>query len=44
MVCMNTGKVIEFQNEQIEELQKMIADEHGYDLIEHSLVLYVKPK
>ena len=44
MVCLETGKVIEFQNEQIEQLQKKIAEDHGYDLQEHSLVLYVKPK
>jgi Fur family transcriptional regulator, ferric uptake regulator len=44
MVCLSTGKVIEFQNEEIEKLQKSIAEEHGYDLVEHSLVLYVKPK
>lgn len=44
MVCLKTGKVIEFQNEEIERLQHEIAKEHGYDLIEHSLVLYVKPK
>lgn len=44
MVCMETGKVIEFQNEQIEQLQKKIAEEHGYELQEHSLVLYVRPK
>lgn len=44
MVCLETGKVIEFQNEQIEQLQRKIAEEHGYELQEHSLVLYVKPK
>jgi Fur family ferric uptake transcriptional regulator len=44
MVCLNTGKVIEFQNEEIEKLQKLIAEEHGFELVEHSLVLYVKPK
>lgn len=44
MVCLQTGKVIEFQNEEIEKLQKMIAEEHGFELVEHSLVLYVKPK
>lgn len=44
MVCVETGKVIEFHNEQIEELQRQIAKEHGYELTEHSLVLYVKPK
>lgn len=44
MVCVKTGKVIEFMNEEIEELQHKIAEEYGYDLVEHSLVLYVKPK
>ncbi len=44
MVCLKTNKVIEFNNEEIERLQKKIADEHGYDLQDHSLVLYVTPK
>lgn len=44
MVCLKTGKVIEFQNEEIEKLQRKIADEHGYDLQDHSLVLYVVPR
>ena len=44
MVCLQTDKVIEFHNEEIEKLQQKIADEHGYELIDHSLVLYVKPK
>lgn len=44
MVCIETGKVIEFHNEQIEDLQEQIAKEHGYELTGHSLVLYVKPK
>ena len=44
MVCLETGKVIEFQNEEIEKLQKSIAEERGYELVEHKLVLYVKPK
>jgi Fur family ferric uptake transcriptional regulator len=44
MVCLETGRVIEFQNEQIEQLQRKIAEQHGYELQEHSLVLYVRPK
>ncbi len=44
MVCLKTNKVIEFNNEEIEELQRKIADDHGYDLQDHSLVLYVTPK
>jgi Fur family ferric uptake transcriptional regulator len=43
MVCIETGKVIEFHNEQIEDLQEKVATEHGYELTGHSLVLYVKP-
>lgn len=43
MVCIESGKVIEFHNEQIEELQQQIAKENGYELTAHSLVLYVKP-
>jgi Fur family ferric uptake transcriptional regulator len=44
MVCVKTGDVIEFMNEEIEALQHKIAEEYGYDLVEHNLVLYVKPK
>ena len=44
MVCLKTGKVIEFKNEEIERIQKEIAEQHGYKLEEHSLVLYVIPK
>ncbi len=44
MVCLKTGEVIEFQNDEIERLQKEIATKHGYELVEHSLVLYVKPE
>ena len=44
MVCIKTGKVIEFENEEIEQLQDIIAKAHGYTLVGHDLVLYVKPK
>lgn len=44
MVCVKTGKVIEFSNADIERLQKQIAAEHGYEIEDHSLVLYVRPK
>lgn len=44
MVCAETGRVVEFQNAEIERLQREIAEQHGYDLVDHSLVLYVKPK
>ena len=44
MVCIESGKVIEFHNEAIETLQHQIAEEHGYEITGHSLVLYVRPK
>lgn len=44
MVCVDTNEVIEFHNEKIEALQHQIAEEHGYELVDHSLVLYVRPK
>ncbi len=44
MVCVDTGKVIEFVSEEIERLQREIAERHGYILEDHSLVLYVRPK
>ncbi|MGB1158900.1 MAG: ferric iron uptake transcriptional regulator [Porticoccaceae bacterium] len=44
MVCTESGSVIEFHNSEIEALQERIAAENGYQLVGHSLVLYVKPK
>jgi len=44
MVCVETGAVIEFVNEEIEKLQKKIAEAHGYQIEDHSLVIYVRPK
>ena len=44
MVDLETGKIIEFISEDIEKLQREIADRHGYVIEEHSLVLYVRPK
>lgn len=44
MVCIKTGKVIEFVDEEIERRQRQVVSDHGYELIDHSLVLYVRPK
>jgi Fur family ferric uptake transcriptional regulator len=44
MVCVETGEVVEFMNDDIERLQREIAREHGFELIDHSLVLYVRPR
>jgi Fur family ferric uptake transcriptional regulator len=42
MVCVETGEVVEFIDEEIERLQHKIAKSHNFELIDHSLVLYVK--
>ncbi len=44
MIDVDSGKVIEFVSEEIERLQKEIAARHGYELEDHSLVLYVRLK
>ena len=44
MVCVDSGDVIEFVSDEIERLQHKIAEEFGYELLDHSLVLYVKQK
>ena len=44
MVCVDSGEVIEFVSDEIERLQHDIAEEYGYELLDHSLVLYVKEK
>ena len=44
MVDVDTGKIIEFESEEIEALQRQIAEQYGYHLEEHSLVLYVRKK
>lgn len=44
MVCLETGEVIEFVDEEIERRQREIVEEHGYILQEHRLILYVKKK
>ena len=42
MVCVDTGEVTEFHDETIKRKQREIAAEHGYELLDQSLVLYVK--
>jgi len=44
MVCLETGKVTEFVNQEIEDLQSKIAAEHDYEIVDHSLVIYVRPR
>ena len=42
MVCVETGEVIEFTSDEIERLQHEVAEKHGFELLDHSLVLYVR--
>jgi Fur family ferric uptake transcriptional regulator len=44
MVDIDSGTIIEFHNDEIEALQKRIVAEYGYELTDHSLVLYVRKK
>ncbi|MBQ0753171.1 MAG: ferric iron uptake transcriptional regulator [Gammaproteobacteria bacterium] len=44
MVRLDTGDVIEFVDAEIEKRQQLIADQHGFELVDHKLVLYVKAK
>ena len=42
MVDVDTGNVTEFLNARIEALQQEIAEEYGFELVDHELVLYVR--
>lgn len=43
LIDVQSGKVIEFRNEQIEKLQRAVAEELGYKLVDHRLELYAVP-
>ena len=43
MICIETGKIIEFLSEEIEKIQDKIAKEKGYKVIKHVHQLFVKP-
>ncbi|MFN3785745.1 MAG: transcriptional repressor, partial [Thiothrix sp.] len=40
MVCMKTGRVVEFYDEVIEQRQRELARQHNFRIKDHSLVLY----
>ena len=40
LIDINTGEIIEFINDDIEKLQKKVAEELGYKLVDHRLELY----
>ena len=43
LIDIQTGKVVEFHNDEIEELQRKIAEKAGYRLVGHRLELYGVP-
>lgn len=44
LIDLSTGQVVEFRNEEIEKLQRRVAEELGFDLVDHRLELYGVPK
>ena len=44
MICLETGDIIEFYNEELERLQEEIVEKHGYKLVRHVHQLFVKKK
>ena len=40
LIDIKTGEIIEFVDEEIEKLQKKVAEKHGYKLVDHKLELY----
>ncbi len=43
MICINTGKIIEFYSDELEEIQEKIVKDHGYKLVRHVHQLFVEP-
>ncbi|HEY3637482.1 MAG TPA: Fur family transcriptional regulator [Rhizomicrobium sp.] len=44
LIDVQSGRVIEFRNEEIEALQRKVAEELGFELVDHRLELYGVPK
>ena len=44
LIDIKTGEIIEFVDDEIEEIQKKIAEKFGYDLVDHKLELYGRKK
>jgi Fur family ferric uptake transcriptional regulator len=40
LIDVKTGEIIEFDDDEIEKLQKKVADKYGYQLVDHKLELY----
>ena len=44
LIDVQSGSVIEFRNDDIEKLQRRVAEELGFELVDHRLELYGVPK
>ncbi len=44
MVNVDTGEAVCFKSDALAEVQRAIANDHGFEILDHSLVLYVKEK
>ena len=40
LICVKCGAIVEFVDDRIEELQHLVAQEHGYTIIDHKMELY----
>ncbi len=40
LVCRHCGRIVEFENDQIEELQQRVAERHGFVVTDHRLELF----
>ena len=40
LIDIKSGEIIEFVDDEIEKLQKKVAEKYGYDLVDHKLELY----
>ena len=40
LIDIKTGAIIEFVDDEIEKLQKKVAEKYGYELVDHKLELY----
>tara|TARA_Y100001970_G_C14046486_1_gene756604 strand:- start:388 stop:810 length:423 start_codon:yes stop_codon:yes gene_type:complete len=42
MICIETGKILEFRSDKIESIQEKIAKDMGYEIVKHVHQLFVK--
>jgi Fur family ferric uptake transcriptional regulator len=42
LICVECQKIVEFEDEEIERLQRAVAEKHGFKLVRHKLELYAE--